>query len=119
MRRWLTAARARRLFWLTLSAVSALAFLPDGDVAQITTGWDKANHTLAFYTLALLLALGWPRRPWWRQAALLIGYGVLIEAVQYCVGRDASALDVFADATGIALHGGLQLLAGRRASASA
>ena len=119
MLRLLTASRARSLFWVTLLAVSALAFLPDHDVAQITTGWDKANHTLAFGALALFAGLGWPRWPWWQMALALIGYGVLVEVVQYFVGRDASALDVLADSTGIALHGAICLLSGRRTSAPA
>lgn len=119
MLRLFTASRARGLFWLALLAVSALAFLPDHDVAQITTGWDKANHTLAFAVLALFAGLGWPRWPWWQMALALIGYGVLVEVVQSFVGRDASALDVFADSTGIALHGAACLLSGRRSWARA
>lgn len=99
----LTPARAQFLFWLVLIGVSILAFMPGDDVA-ITTGWDKSNHALAFFTLALLAGRSWPRRHWWQLALPLLAYGVLIEIVQYFIGRDAAALDVFADAVGLAIY---------------
>lgn len=112
--KWLTPAHARWLFWLALIGISMLAFMPGDEVPPISTGWDKSNHALAFFVLALLAGLSWPRIDWWRRAVALVGYGIVIEIVQYFVGRDAAALDVFADSVGIALHGGLFFLLMRR-----
>ena len=100
---WLTPQRAQLLFWIALVGVSTLAFMP-GDEVAITTGWDKSNHTLAFFTLALLAGRSWPRWHWWRLALPLLAYGVLIEIVQYFIGRDAAVLDVFADVVGLAIY---------------
>jgi len=101
----LTPARARWLFWFTLVVVSALAFMPGDDVPPITTGWDKSNHSLAFFVLTLLAALSWPKQLWWRLALAMVGYGVFIEIVQYFVDRDADMFDVVADSVGILIHG--------------
>ena len=99
----LTPARARILLGLDLIAVSALAFMPGPEV-PMTTHWDKGDHTLAFFSLSLLARLAWPRQPFWRIALALVGYGVFIEIVQaFLPTRDAEALDVLADSTGIAL----------------
>ena len=100
--RWLTPARSRWLFGLALVGVTCLALIPDNQV-PVTTGWDKSNHLLAFFVLALLAALAWPSAAWWGQALGLVGYGIGIENLQYFVGRDAAALDVLADSLGIAL----------------
>lgn len=112
--KWLTPKHARWLFVLALIGISTLAFMPSDEVPPISTGWDKSNHALAFFVLALLANLSWPRMYWWKQAAGLVGYGIFIEIVQYFVGRDAAAPDVLADSVGIALHGVLFLLMTRR-----
>lgn len=73
--------------------------------APFITGssYDKLNHIFAFFVLGVLARLAWPKAgalwPW----ALLLLFGILIEVVQYFVGRDASAFDVLADAIGVAL----------------
>lgn len=112
--KWLTPGHARWLFTLALIGISTLAFMPSDEVPPISTGWDKSNHALAFFVLAVLANLSWPRLGWWKPAIGLVGYGIVIEIVQYFVGRDAAALDVFADSVGIALHGVLFLVLTRR-----
>ncbi len=94
--------RARWLFWLAIVGVSFLAFMP-GDEVPVSTGWDKSNHALAFFVLAGLATFGWPASSAWQRCLGLVGYGALIELVQYFVGRDAAVLDVFADSVGIVL----------------
>ena len=97
----LTSVRARILLGVDLLAISALAFMPGPEV-PVTTHWDKGDHTLAFFSLSLLARFAWPRAPFWRIALALVGYGVLIEIVQsFLPTRDAEALDVLADSTGI------------------
>jgi VanZ family protein len=100
---------ARWLFWLALAGVTMLALMP-GDEVPVSTGWDKSNHVLAFFTLALLAGLGWPRVRWVLPALGLIGYGVGIEAIQHLVGREAALADVLADAIGVAVCRALMLL---------
>ena len=68
---------------------------------------------MAFSTLAVTWALARSpsRRGHWAIAAWLLLYGALIEIVQaYVPGRDASWLDLMADAVGIAAGLGLVTL---------
>ena len=110
-RSWIRAGW-RLLFVLTVLAVAWLAFTPHPP-PRATTGWDKANHALAFCAMALAALGGWPRAPGWAVPAALLGYGVLIECVQAVVpGRSAEWADLLADAAGIAL--GLLLVHGGR-----
>jgi VanZ family protein len=83
-----------------LGVILLLALGPKAPVA-IDTGWDKANHLLAFAALGWVAAQAYASR--WRWLALL-GYGVLIELLQALTPhRYASALDVLADAAGLVL----------------
>jgi VanZ family protein len=92
----------RLLFGLCALAVLVLSLTPPS-VPTPSTGWDKANHLLAFSVLAALGLRAWPGTVW-RVAIGLIGYGALIEVLQYFSGyREASWLDLFADTAGIAL----------------
>lgn len=100
---------ARRGWMLVLALlvvqVGVLAFSPDPPTA-IDSGWDKANHLLAFAALAFSAeAAFWPlpaRR--WRNGAALMSYGVFIELVQTLIpGRSGELPDLLADAAGIAL----------------
>lgn len=109
---WLSPGRSKWLFWIALIAISILAFMPGEDVS-ITTGWDKSNHALAFFTLAFFADYAWPRQDRLRLVLALVGYGIFIEVVQYFVGRDASALDVLGDSTGILIYGGFAWLMSR------
>jgi VanZ family protein len=89
-------------FWIATIGVGVLALLP-ASVPMPTTGWDKANHGLAFFTLGLLGAVAWPRsaaRVW---VALAI-YGGAIEIAQALTPtRDGEWLDWCADMVGIGL----------------
>ena len=63
--------------------------------------WDKASHALAFATMALWGAAGWPSR-FQAVLALLMAYGWTIEVLQFFIPtRTADAEDVLADAAGL------------------
>lgn len=112
----LTTERARRAIqrlsqvalWGSVLVVAYLAFLPSTDPPG--AAWDKANHLLAFAVMAWLCDLGWPAQ---RQATLrwfvLLGYGLLIEAVQHFLPlRHFSLLDWLADGVGVLIYLGLK-----------
>jgi len=69
---------------------------------------DKAGHLLAFYVLALLTDFSFPgSRLNLPKTALLLGYGLLIEIIQYFLpGRLCSVYDLTADALGIMIYWG-------------
>ena len=101
---WLTAALFVCVTW------EALRPNPGGSSIE---HWDKLLHVLAFATLALTAALACSpgRNSNWGIAALLLLHGALIEVVQaYVPGREASWLDLMADAVGIAAGLGLARL---------
>ena len=94
----------RAALGLALMAVAWLAFDPAPPPAA-DTGWDKANHVLAFAVLAWLGSLAAGPYPRHRLvvAAGLLGFGLLIEAVQSQLpARSAEWADLVADAVGIA-----------------
>lgn len=66
--------------------------------------WDKAEHFIAFYGLTGLAAAAFPRRHILLIAALLSGFGALIEFVQGLsfVHRDRDFWDWVADSLAIA-----------------
>lgn len=85
--------------------VSYLAFTPV-DVPVVEDLNDKVGHAMAFSTLAFLLDYSFPAsRPGPTKIALLLGFGLLIEIVQYFLPYSTfSLLDWTADAVGIALY---------------
>jgi VanZ family protein len=92
----------RWAFALGLAVVMALALAPPRFPTP-STGWDKANHALAFAVLALLGFAGYPRGKVAVLAALL-AYGGLIEVLQGMTGyRSADWLDWVADSVGLAI----------------
>ena len=66
--------------------------------------WDKATHFIAFYALTGLCVAAFPRRNLAVLAALLSGFGALIEMVQGLsfVHRDRDFWDWVADSIAIA-----------------
>ena len=104
----------RAVFCCCVAAVLYLALAPHTP-AHPLTAWDKANHVLAFATMALWGAAGWPAHLA-RVLAGLLGYGVLIEVLQaFTPTRSGDLRDVVADVVGLALAGGIvQALRWRR-----
>ena len=94
---------SRVLFLIALLGVTTLAVLPGSALPAINL-WDKLNHALAFFVLALLLAAACPGLALLRQWLILLSYGVAIELLQAGLSyRDASLADVLANVVGIAL----------------
>ena len=63
---------------------------------------DKWTHTLTFAVLSLWFAGQYKTAAYWRIAAGLLGFGVLIEVCQRAVGyRSAEWMDIGADVVGI------------------
>jgi VanZ family protein len=106
--RFATAPEQRRLWRLLLAillaAITWLALAPHPP-RTASTGWDKANHLLAFAALAFASVWAlWPRpRQWGLLAAALLAYGGAIELAQSFVPpRSADWIDLVADGLGIA-----------------
>jgi VanZ family protein len=101
---------SQRRAWLALllalaAAVCWLAFSPAPPPA-VDTGWDKANHALAFAALAVVAELAfWPdRHRRRRNASGLMLFGAFIELVQARIPqRSGEWSDLLADACGIGL----------------
>jgi hypothetical protein len=79
------------------------AVIPPERAIQLVP-WDKAEHFIAFYALTGLAAAAFPRRNIFVIAALLSGFGALIEFVQglAIVHRDRDFWDWVADTLAIA-----------------
>jgi VanZ family protein len=112
----LAPALARLLLALMLAAITWLALWPITEQLP-GTGWDKANHLLAFAALALCARWAWPLARWVYGAAALLTYGGLIELLQTQLPpRSGEWVDLLADGLGIAIGLALyrlQLRAGR------
>jgi VanZ family protein len=107
---YLCAAPGRRVWWrallLLLIAVITWLALSPAPPKTLNTGWDKANHALAFAALAFSCVWGWWPRPrqWGWVVLALLAYGVGIEIAQsFLPPREADWHDVVADSVGIAL----------------
>lgn len=90
-------------FWVGSVAIGVLALLP-ATLPLPSTGWDKANHALAFAALALLGARCWPEG---RSIVLpgLLAYGGAIELAQtlFTSTRMGEWSDLLADAVGLGI----------------
>jgi VanZ family protein len=92
-----------RLLFITCAlSVLVLALLPHSP-SVLTTGWDKSNHTLAFFVLAILGTFAYPTAV----VALpigLFGFGGAIELLQWLTTtRSAELSDLVADTLGLAV----------------
>ncbi len=104
------------LGWQAMSTVLLLVVLA-GTLMPATWLWpervrienwldnpDKWAHLLTFAVLAVWFAGQYRRKSYWRIAAGLVGFGILIELCQQTVGyRSAEWLDLGADVLGIVL----------------
>ena len=94
------------MFWACFLAINFLALSPAPYLPplEIFNWWDKAQHAIAFATLAVLAVLAYPEGSKRRIAFLLIGQGVLIEVLQYFSGyRFGDWQDAVADGVGVLL----------------
>lgn len=91
----------RSAFLLSASIVLAGSVIETG--SSVVSGLDdKLQHLLAFAGLAVMACMGFPQLPV-RTVLLpaLIGYGLLIECIQWFLPwREFSLLDLLADAAG-------------------
>ena len=102
----------KTLFWMSFVAINILALSPAPYLPplEIFNWWDKAQHAIAFATLAVMAVLAYPKALKRRIAFLLIVQGVLIEVLQYFSGyRYGDWQDALADGVGVLL--GLTLAA--------
>lgn len=101
--RWQALSAALLLLVLAGTLMPAIWFWPD---RVKVLGWldnlDKWAHLLTFAFLAVWFTGLYNRHAYWRIAAGLVGFGVLIEVCQRSVGyRSAEWLDLGADVVGI------------------
>lgn len=89
-------------FYLSIVAISYLS-VATLEQPAISTGWDKANHFIAFFVLLALFDYAHATLSLWKyQLPLLTAYGLLIEIVQlYLPYRMFSFADVAADVLGL------------------
>ncbi|MBI5790194.1 MAG: VanZ family protein [Rhodocyclales bacterium] len=95
----------RIAFALTLVVVSYLAVTPvQHKVSHMFS--DKLNHMAAFLALAALLDFSFPREEFTAtKVGGLLGYGLLIEIVQYFLPfREFSLLDLLVDGLGLGAY---------------
>jgi hypothetical protein len=99
----LLARLAKVVFFAALAFTFYSAVIPPQHAVQLVP-WDKAEHFIAFYALTGLAAAAFPRRHVLIIAALLSGFGALIEIVQGLpmVHRDKDVWDWVADTLAIA-----------------
>jgi hypothetical protein len=96
----------RRLAQVAFGAALVFTFysavIPPSHAVQLVP-WDKAEHFIAFYALTGLAVAAFPRRSPLVIAALLSGFGALIEVVQGLpiVHRDEDFWDWVADTLAI------------------
>ena len=92
------------LFFASLAIITWLALTPDGPRIPGVEVNDKLQHVAAFVWLTLLAHCSFPGTRLRYMAALLLGYGALIEVAQYFIPmRSASLSDIIADLAGIGI----------------
>jgi len=104
MTRFPVSTRAWRVALVVLVVVVGVLAVVPVPPKELTTGWDKLNHSLAFVVLTFVARLAFPvgRRAGGAVALALLAYGGLIEIVQLFVpGREGEWADLLGDAVGI------------------
>jgi len=93
---------AQVAFFAALIFTFYSAVIPPAQAMKLAP-WDKAEHFIAFYTLTGLGVAAFPKRHLFVIAALLSGFGALIEFVQGLdsVHRDRDFWDWVADTIAI------------------
>lgn len=87
---------------LGIGLIFALMPSPETGVFKLN---DKILHISSFFAYAVLLDMASSRDFWRFQFLLLVGYGALIEVLQFFMPwRTFSLLDLTADALGIVLY---------------
>lgn len=104
-REWRTASLVILLLVLLATLMPAFWVFPDRSSFRLWFGEvDKWLHGITFALLAVWFAGQYRRQAYWRIAAGLLAFGMLIEACQRAVGyRTADWLDVVANCSGIGL----------------
>jgi VanZ family protein len=89
-----------------LMAILILAMLPNQSLGMDKLN-DKLNHIVAFFTCALLVDFSFPETEFgFKKIIALLGYGLLIEIIQwFLVYRSSSLFDLAADAIGLLCYG--------------
>jgi VanZ family protein len=103
--RWQAVSAALLLVVLAGAVMPAIWLWPDRvRIASWLEHLDKWAHLLTFAFLAVWFAGQYCRSAYWRIAAGLIGFGILIELCQRLVGyRSAEWLDIGADVIGVVI----------------
>ncbi|MDR2196054.1 MAG: VanZ family protein [Gallionellaceae bacterium] len=93
----------RCAFWCVLRATLSLSLMSETSSLP-NTGWDKANHFLAFFVLSCLGYWSYAAGHKLATAIIMLAYGGVIEGLQAMTSyRSAEWGDLLADACGIAL----------------
>lgn len=94
---------AKILFYVTLTAITILAFLPNYDALPPFVSFsDLLNHAFAFFVLYILFTKAHPSFSTIQVVLPLLIYAVWIETVQYFLPtRYASWSDIAADSAGL------------------
>ena len=93
-------------FYFALLSIFVLAVMPKAEeLPDVTKISDKLNHLVAFVVLALLIDWAYPQKRLSWKVALLSGYGLFIECVQYFLPyREFSLLDLAVDVAGVGAY---------------
>lgn len=92
------------LFALALLVIAWLSLSPIEELPVSVSLWDKAQHAIAYFGLALIGAWAFPDRSG-RLAVGLVAFGVGVETLQaaMALGRQGDAIDAVANTLGVAV----------------